>query len=183
MPRILLFGDDFSTLIAPRAAQLLEKEACIYTPPAFEPIFSDNRMFAKYQSFYIDDWCAATGGNVDIAAFSCGLWDTWRRKSDAPCSTSLSQYAFEIGRICDQLKAHGSKIIFSTMVRYAGRRTDDIEAYNGAAKAVVAEKGGYINDLYRTIPFNPTSTAEVLLDQVEIAAAASHLVNMVRDVL
>ena len=139
--------------------ELLAGKANVYAP-------EDNCRFAQYTLRGLYDWVNETdGAKIDVIHWNNGLWDVLRIFGDEPL-TPIDQYVEFLRRIHGQLVKlwPGARIIFAlstAVIEEWGkpefmRYNREIEAYNAAAAALMAELGVEVNDLYAvTKDFDP----------------------------
>ena len=131
--------------------QSCEGKAHFYSP-------NENCRFAQYVLRGIHGWAKeAPMEEIDTVHFNCGLWDVLHLDGDEAL-TPIPVYTEFLRRIVGRLRHHfpNAKLVFSTstsvieawmnpdFVRY----NREIEAYNAAACAVMAECGVQVCDLY-----------------------------------
>ena len=118
----------------------------------------ENCRFAQYTLRGIYDWRRKVdAASIDVVHWNNGLWDLLRLDGDEPL-TPLDHYVFTLERVYASLRRSfpNARIIFAltTAVPMARqgknfcRRNEEIEAYNEAARALMARLGVEINDLY-----------------------------------
>ena len=118
----------------------------------------DNCRFAQYTLRYLHQWAAEVdAAAVDVVHWNNGLWDVLRIDGDEPL-TPPDMYVAMLRRVHARIRRlfPRARVVFATttavledcpkphMMRYNA----DIEAYNRAACALMAELGVEVNDLY-----------------------------------
>lgn len=152
MKRIFLIGDSIRIGYDSLVREMMSEEAQLYWS-------SDNARFAGYTLRYVHEWAKndCDPEKIDIVHWNNGLWDALHVLGD-DAQTPIDEYRNGLKRIGRRIRKvfPNAKIIFALttsvieerMSDQFYRRNSEIEAYNAAAREVMAEEGIEIDDLY-----------------------------------
>lgn len=155
LPKVLILGDSISIGYTPAVKQLLEGKADVQRP-------SGNCQHSAYGLANVKKWVGETKWSV--IHFNFGIWDTHmldeegklvRDEAGAKGPLHLrhtpEQYRKNLEEIIAVLEATGAKLVFANttpILRYTGKRAEDLTALNTTAAELMAEKKIPVNDLY-----------------------------------
>ena len=153
MKRIFLIGDSIRVGYDSHVRALLEDRAQLYWP-------NDNARFAHYTLRYAQDWACqdCDPERIDVVHWNNGLWDVLHLMDDETPQTPPDEYRRCLTRIARRLKRifPNARIVFALttsvveerMAPHFHRYNAEIEAYNAAAREVMAQEGIAVDDLY-----------------------------------
>lgn len=152
MKQILLIGDSIRMGYCEYVKDLLKDRAEVIYP-------SENCRSSQNIIINLLNWShLCDKEKVEIIHFNCGQWDAAHFNYDLTPLTSLSEYRKNLCAIVQQMKRifPNAKLVFATTTpmnpaypqTINPRTTEDIIAYNDAAKQVMEEHGIAINDLF-----------------------------------
>ena len=152
MKRIFLIGDSIRIGYDQYVRELMADTAQLYWP-------DDNARFVGYTLRYLHEWAGhdCDPKSIDVVHWNNGLWDALHVLGE-DAQTPVPEYAETLRRIARRLKKvfPNARIVFALttfvieerMNPLFYRRNAEIERYNAAARAVMAEEGVLIDDLY-----------------------------------
>ena len=119
---------------------------------------NENCRFAQHTLRFLQKWAAAVPAEeIDLVHWNNGLWDALRLYDDEPL-TPLDMYVSMLRRIHKRIRLlfPNAKIVFATSTAVLEawqkpnfrRLNSELEQYNRAASALMAELGVPIDDLY-----------------------------------
>lgn len=129
----------------------LSDKANVYAP-------DENCRFAQYTQRYLHVWAQDIDGeSIDVVHWNNGLWDVLRILGDEPF-TDVDMYVRSLRRVYGRIRRlfPNARVIFALNTAVIEELTKpdfkrynrDIEAYNQAAAALMAELHVEVNDLY-----------------------------------
>ena len=146
MKRIFLIGDSIRIGYDQYVRELMADTAQLYWP-------EDNARFAGYTLRYLHEWAGhdCDPKAIDVVHWNNGLWDALHVLGE-DAQTPAPEYAQTLRRIARRLKNvfPNARIVFALttfvieerMNPLFYRRNGEIERYNAAARAVMAEERG-----------------------------------------
>jgi lysophospholipase L1-like esterase len=144
LPRVLLLGDSISIGYTLPTREALAGKANVHRAPT-------NCGPTTRGITQLDRWLG--DGRWDVIHFNFGLHDL--KQIDGKHQVPIDQYERNLREIVARLKKTGARLIWcsTTPVPAPGtdgppRKSDDVVAYNAAAKKVMDENGIPIDDLY-----------------------------------
>lgn len=154
LPKVVLLGDSIRLGYQDHVRDALQSEAHVLFPP-------ENCRFLQYLLRFVGNWKddGQWGGDAALVHWNAGLWDCLRVDGEPPI-TPLPFYREMLARSHRRLRRNFpvAKIVFATTtpVNEAGYRKPErflrlnaeIEAYNAAAREVLAPLGEAFDDLY-----------------------------------
>lgn len=152
MKRIFLIGDSIRIGYDSIVREMMAGEALFYWS-------EENARFAAHTLRYAHEWAKkdCDPEKVDIVHWNNGLWDALHILGD-DAQTPVQEYAAVIRRVARRIRkvfphariifALTTSVIEERMSDQFFRRNAEIEAYNAAARSVMAEEEIEINDLY-----------------------------------
>ena len=153
MKKIFLIGDSIRLGYDGFVREFLSDKAQVYWN-------QDNARFVQYTLRGINLWAGqdCPAEKIDLIHWNNGLWDVGRQFGDEPL-VSLEDYQKYLRRIIARLKIvfPNAKICFALTTWVVEesftnpalmRNNTDIEAYNAAARAIMAEYDIPVDDLY-----------------------------------
>lgn len=151
MKKILLIGDSIRLGYDKYVRLALKNDAEVIFP-------EENCRSSAYvlRSLYFWKDSLKLDESIELIHWNAGLWDDLILADGKPLFP-LEQYKENIRRICYHFKAWfpNAKMIFATstpvieeMFNGCIRYNKNTEKYNAAACEIIAENGGYIDDLY-----------------------------------
>lgn len=154
MARVMLIGDSIRNSYQPLVSAALEAEGHeVWGAPG-------NSQYTLYTLGALGMWLG-TFADPDIVHWNNGLHDIGHNPNRAPVQMPLEVYAGNLRFIGRQLLATGARVIFaSTTPVHPERpfdaaqwswRNEEIDIYNDAARAVMAELGIPVNELHAVI--------------------------------
>jgi len=152
MKQILLIGDSIRMGYCGHVKELLADRADVRYPD--ENCSSSQNILIK-----LVQWAnLCDREQVDIVCFNCGQWDAAHFNYELEPLTSLQEYRKNLYAIVRQLRKlfPKARLVFITTTpmnpdypeNCNPRTTEEINAYNHAAKQVMAELGIVVNDLF-----------------------------------
>ena len=159
MKNIFLIGDSIrfgSTSGNSPGYGVYVKEKLAGKAQVFAP--NENCRFAQYTQRYLHEWAKDIDGeSVDVVHWNNGLWDVLRIMGDEPF-TDMDVYVRILRRVYHRIRqlCPKARVIFALNTAVVEdlaksdfkRYNSDIEAYNAAAAALMAELHVEVNDLY-----------------------------------
>lgn len=154
--KVLLLGDSIRMGYDSYVKELLQGECEVYYDD------EDNGRFAAYTLWQANQFFKQYG-KFDVVHWNNGYWDM---NIEAPMTEPIhpvEEYLHFLKRIITEIRRNGAEIIFATTlpVISSGTATDNtgtgarvnysnewVLEYNRAAKALMAEEGITVNDLY-----------------------------------
>ncbi|MEZ0537663.1 SGNH/GDSL hydrolase family protein [Caldicellulosiruptoraceae bacterium PP1] len=147
MKKVLLLGDSIRMGYQEYVKEGLKGLAEVVAP-------EENGRFAKYTLWGVNLWIKELG-KPDIVHWNNGLWDVHHEAPMVEALTHIDEYVETLGRIINELKRTGAKIIFATttpvQVDAIGRSNAEIDKYNKAAIELMQKEGIEVNDLYSLV--------------------------------
>ena len=154
MKRIFLIGDSIRQGYDSFVRENLAEKAHVYWA-------EDNARFVQYTFRYLAEWMKSEcdPNLIDIVHWNNGLWDVLHQMGDESL-IDLEDYEKYLRRIIKRLRqaAPHAKICFALTTQVVEesfadpglffRSNRDIEAYNAAARNVMAEENIPVDDLY-----------------------------------
>ena len=150
---VLLLGDSIRMFYQEAVREALGPEIHVSAP-------DENCRFAAYTRNSLRHWLP-TFPTPEVIHWNNGLWDTAIVCGEEGCFTPLDRYLYDLRIIARELRKTGAKVIFATTTpvhpdkeRLAPpqqMRNADIVRYNDAAKALMAELGIPVNDLWSVV--------------------------------
>ena len=152
MKKVFLLGDSIRLDYCDFVKDMLKDEAEVCYSP-------DNGRFTDYTYVSLPGWKTLAGdpNEVSVVHWNNGLWDALHVLGE-DAQTPVPEYAETLRRIARRLKKvfPNARIVFALttfvieerMNPLFYRRNAEIERYNAAARAVMAEEGVLIDDLY-----------------------------------
>lgn len=171
MPRVLLLGDSIRLSYQPRVAELLATTAEVVGP-------AENCQFSLHTLTELDRWLAELGPPA-VVHWNNGLHDCGHNPSRDPVQYPVAAYLENLSRILQRLRRETEKIIWATMTPAHPQRpfvadawswrNKEIQAYNEAARKLMAAEGIPVNDLHALV----CSDVEAFLaaDQLHLSPA------------
>jgi len=147
LPRVLLIGDSISIGYTLPVRALLQGKANLHRIP-------ENGGPTIRALERLEAWLGA--GRWDVIHFNFGLHDL-KRMPEGPHQVPLPEYAANLRWIVERLRATGAALIWASTTPVpegdvSPRRSDaDVQAYNAAAREIMAESSIPINDLYAAV--------------------------------
>lgn len=159
-PKVLILGDSISLGYTPVVKAKLADVADVSRP-------RENCQHSAYGLKMIDKWLGQE--KWDVIHFNWGIWDTHmldeagalvRDEATAKGPLHLrhtpEQYRENLTTLVKRLKGTGAKLIWASttpIMRYKGKRYDDLTALNKIAAEIMKEHEVAIDDLYEfTLP-------------------------------
>lgn len=159
-PKVLILGDSISLGYTPLVKANLADVADVLRP-------RENCQHSAYGLKMIDKWLGQE--KWDVIHFNWGIWDTHmldetgalvRDEATAKGQLHLrhtpEQYRQNLTSLVKTLKGTGAKLIWASttpIMRYKGKRYDDLTTLNKIAAEIMQENGIAIDDLYEfTLP-------------------------------
>lgn len=154
LSKVVLLGDSIRLGYQEYVRDALQGEAHVLYPP-------ENSRFAQYLLRFVGNWKDAGnwGDDVALVHWNAGLWDCLRVDGEPPI-TPLPFYREMLARTHRRLRRHfpGAGLVFATTtpVNESGYRKPErflrlnaeIEAFNAAAREVLAPLGEAFDDLH-----------------------------------
>jgi len=148
LPRVLLIGDSISIGYTLPVRAKLKDKANVHRIPV-------NGGATEVGLANMQKWLG--DGPWDVIHFNFGLHDAKYMSAEVQRATR-EQYAANLRTLVDQMKKTGAKLVFATTtpvpnggVLSPTRKFDSIEERNKLARAVMAENGVAIDDLYQVV--------------------------------
>lgn len=140
LPRVLLIGDSISIGYTPVVTKALAGKANVIHNKG-------NAQDTRHGVAQLKDWLG--GGKWDVIHFNWGLWDLKNGAKAVP----LEDYEKNLRELVSQLKETKATLIWASTTPVPegagmGRRSEDVLAYNAAAKKIMDEHKIPIDDLY-----------------------------------
>ncbi len=154
MKKVVLLGDSIRLGYQPYLTELLKGRAEVGG-------IEDNGRFSLYTAWNVLAFLKATGSEADVIHWNNGLWDASRPIAEAGRLVSNEEYARNLRAILGELcrRRPNAAVIFatSTPTRPENQLTynADVMELNDVARAVMAEEGVEINDLYALVAAHP----------------------------
>lgn len=153
LPRVQIVGDSIAMAYAPLVAEALAEEA-IVTPP------TENAGDSAHLLANLDEWVLADP--PDCLHLNCGLHDLRRLAPDDRFQQPIDAYRQNLGVLFERVTAAlPGRVVWATTTPVIDARqnrqgkfhrfNDDVEAYNGAARAVAEASGVPLLDLYEVV--------------------------------
>lgn len=158
LPKVLILGDSISIGYTPVVKKLLEGKADVQRP-------ATNCQHSANGVANVKNWVGETKWSV--IHFNFGIWDTHmldeqnqlvRDEAGAKGPLHLrhtpEQYRKNLEQIIAVLEATGAKLVFANttpIMRYTGKRTEDLTALNATAAELMAKHKIPVNDLYEFV--------------------------------
>lgn len=148
LPRVLIIGDSISMGYTIPVRELLAGKANVHRIPV-------NGSDSGFGLGKLDEWLGT--GKWDAIHFNWGLhdlkhWKDGKLDSSGPVVTSVDDYAKNLAKIIERMKATGAKLIWATTTPVPegsdGRVAGDEVRYNAAAEKVAKSAGITIDDLH-----------------------------------
>lgn len=154
LPKVLLLGDSIRMSYQPLVAERLAGRAEVVGP-------SVNGQFALFTLSSLANWFGELG-TPDIVHWNNGIHDAGHNPDRCPRQIPLEDYTGNLRHIVQRIHNNQTrKLIFATSTPPHpdkpicdgtwSWRPGDIERYNEAARAVMAEHDVPINDLYSVV--------------------------------
>ncbi len=151
-PRVLIIGDSISIAYTPHVAQVLAQRAEVLHNPG-------NGGDSENVAANLDSWLAQLP--AEVIHFNCGLHDIKFHRDPRHIQVPLGRYRENLIRIVARLKQSGAAVIWAnttpvvesrhTAVKEFDRYNRDVQVYNAAAAAIVAQAGMAIDDLHAVV--------------------------------
>ncbi len=156
LPNVLLIGDSISIGYTLDVRRALAGKADVYRIPT-------NGRDTGFGVAHLEEWLDRRHMKWDVIHFNWGLWDICYRnpaakvhgnrdKVHGTLCTSPEQYAGNLARAAEMLKASGARLIWCTTTPVpedeAGRFKGDEVRYNAVAARIMHAYGIEINDLH-----------------------------------
>jgi acyl-CoA thioesterase-1 len=144
LPRVLLIGSSVSVGYTLPVRAKLAGEANVHRIPAMAGT-------TAHMLPLLDGWLGDS--KWDVIHFTFGLRDP-TRLADGSLAVPLAEFERNTRRIVERLKATGAKLIWASATPVPRddlkpvRKTEDVLAYNAAARAIMTANGVAVNDLY-----------------------------------
>lgn len=180
-PRVLLIGDSIRIGYCETVKAELADVAVVVYP-------AENCRFTQNVLTNLRTWRGlCEPQSVKAVLFNCGHWDAAHWEGEEHPLNEIPQYAFNIGRIYDRLRAAypQAQVVFatSTPMNPNGsqgvnpRTTQEMSCYNAAARQVMEEKGGQVLDLFAVAaPWGPEAYQDYAHFTEEYFAKLGHQV-------
>jgi len=188
LPKVLLLGDSIRTSYQPLAAERLAGRARVVGP-------AENGQFALYTLASLSRWLGALGA-PDAVHWNNGLHDVGHNPNRCPPQVPLDDYVGNLAHVLAALRATGAAVVWATTTPVApdapfhtdrwGWRNAEIDAYNAAARALMAAEGVPIDDLHAIVAADPAGLIcedELHLSPAGQDACADAVADAVRAVL
>ena len=150
---VLLIGDSISLGYCPHVTAELEGRCVVRRR---EGICGDSGRLLADLDLHLAEAPAAA-----LVHFNCGLHDIKRDRTTGTFQIPLKDYQANLRHIVARLKGTGKPLIWARItpviferhhkVKPEDRREEDVQAYNAAADAIMAEAGIPLDDLYALI--------------------------------
>ncbi|MFB3826343.1 MAG: SGNH/GDSL hydrolase family protein [Bryobacteraceae bacterium] len=144
LPRVLLIGSSVSVGYTPPVQKQLAGEAEVHRIPGMAGTTANIVQ-------HLDEWLGDS--RWDVIHFTFGLRDP-TRLADGELAVPLPQFERNVAWIVKRLRATGARLIWATATPVPRddlkpvRKTEDVLAYNAAARAIMTANGVAVNDLY-----------------------------------
>lgn len=152
-PRVLLLGDSIRMSYQPRVTEYLAGAAAVVGP-------AENCQFSLYTLTQLDRWLAELGPPA-VVHWNNGLHDCGHNPSRDPVQYPVAAYVDNLSHILRRLQQETGSIIWATMTPAHPQRpfvadawswrNEEIQAYNEAARELMAAEGIPVNDLHALI--------------------------------
>ena len=153
MKRIFLIGDSIRLGYDGYVRELMQDEAQLYWS-------RENAQYTTHTLRFLHEWanCDCDPAKIDLVHWNNGLWDSLQVLPDPLPVVPLDEYRRNLGRIVNRLRLifPNARLAFATTtsviterMRPGFRRENGvIEAYNDAAREIMAREGVSVDDLY-----------------------------------
>jgi lysophospholipase L1-like esterase len=148
--RVFLIGGSNSIAFTPHVRDHLMYRATVNRVP-------DNARSTRYTLEHLDDWLGTD--RWDLIHFNWGMHDLTRVDGRTP-QVSLQEYVANLECLVPRLRTAGDQLVWGTILymveeRQPKRRLRDVNAYNKAARKVMARLNVPVHDLYQLTAQRP----------------------------
>ena len=158
MARVMLLGDSIRRSYQALVTEALAREGHLVWGP------DENGQFSLYTLASLPRWLAAFE-KPDVVHWNNGLHDIGHNPNRAPVQMPIEVYAANLRFIGRQLRSTGARVVWATSTPvHPARpfrhdqwawRNGEIDAYNDAARKVMAEQRIPVNDLHAVVAADP----------------------------
>jgi lysophospholipase L1-like esterase len=152
-PRLLLLGDSIRMSYQPLVSERLQGRAQVVGP-------ADNCQFSLYTLSSLGRWLTELGP-PDVVHWNNGIHDCGHNPNRAPVQIPLADYLANLRFILAALRAQTPRVVWATMTPQHPRRpfrsdqwswrSEEMVAYNAAARQLMEEQGVPVNDLHAVV--------------------------------